>query len=89
MSDVITNPATDVAAIRSAMLNDLASIEVFAAAVGRSPRTVCRMVAERKIPIIRIGRTPYVIVSRARDALMGDIQAGPEPVRRGRPRKVA
>jgi excisionase family DNA binding protein len=64
---------------------DLATVEAFAEATGVSVRTVERLIAQRKIPITKFGRKPYVVVSRAREALMAEVQVGHQPVRPGRP----
>ncbi len=89
MSDIQQNPSSDVAAVRAAMLADLATYEAFAAALGISPRTIQRFAAQRKIPVVHFGREPFVVVSRAREILMAEVRMGHEPVRRGRPTKSA
>ncbi len=67
-------PSNDVASIRAKLMEDLASVDAVAAAVEKSPRTIARMIARGELPSVMIGRTPYVVVSRARELLM----AGPK-----------
>jgi hypothetical protein len=83
-------PADDVATVRAALMADLASVEVTARALDRSPRTIQRFISQGKLPCVTIGRTPYVVVSQARDVLLAAAKPiGHAPVRRGRPRKKA
>ncbi len=74
--------------IRSAIFGDLATVEAFAAATGLSPRTILRYIAAGRVPMTRVGKTPYIIISKAREALMTP-QPRHEQPRRGRPRKHA
>jgi hypothetical protein len=85
MPDTPTPPPNDVAAARAALMEDLATVKVTAEALNKSPRAIQRMIAQKKLPTITIGRTPYVILSGARDALMSSIRFGHEPPKRGRP----
>lgn len=85
MSETQTNTSNDVTAVRAALMHDLAPVDVFAAAVGKSVRTVLRYIAQKKVPTVTMGRTPYVVISQAREALMAEAQTGHKPVRRGRP----
>ncbi len=91
MPDTSTQPPYDVASVRATLLQDLATIEVTAQALGKSPRTVQRMIAQKKLPVITIGRKPYVVLSGARDALMSSARIGHDLPKRGRPagRKAA
>jgi hypothetical protein len=84
-------PRSDVAVVRAKLMEDLATVEVTAEALGKSPRTIQRMIAEKKIPTVTVGRTPYVVVSGARAAFMSSTRTGHEPPKRGRPagRKAA
>jgi hypothetical protein len=80
-----------VSAIRDKMMAGLAPVTVFADAVSKSRRTVEIWIAQG-MPIIHIGRTPYVDVDAARDWLRTrNARSIPTPVRRGRPanRKAA
>jgi hypothetical protein len=76
MPDTSAQPPNDVAAVRAALMEDLATVEVTAEALGKSPRTIQRMIAQKKIPIATIGRTPYVIISGAREAVMSSARGG-------------
>ena len=67
--------------LKTEIFDDLASIPDFAAAIDRSERTVRRL----NLPVRYIGRTPYIIVSKARAKIMGETG---EPAR-GRPRHAA
>jgi ParB-like chromosome segregation protein Spo0J len=78
-------PSNEVAAVRAKLMEDLASIDAVAGAVGKSPRTIARMIARGELPTITIGRTPYVIISHARELLMAAPKNRHEPARRGRP----
>jgi hypothetical protein len=89
MSDTQQNPSSAITAVRAAMLDGLATFADFAAAVGKSSRTIQRLAAQKKLPIVKFGREPYVVVSRAREILMAELRTGHEPVRRGRPTKTA
>jgi hypothetical protein len=73
-----------VATVRATLMADLATIEVTAAALDRSPRTIQRFIAQGRLPSVTIGRTPYVVLSRARELLMTP-KVKHAPVRRGRP----
>lgn len=74
-----------IADVRAKLLEDLAPIDVFAAAVDRSTRTIARMIATGMIPTVRLGNAPFVIVSAARAALMATATTRHAPGRRGRP----
>jgi excisionase family DNA binding protein len=68
MSDI--QPVTDPATKLADLFNDLTTVNEAAKALRKSRSTVLRMVAEGKLPCIWVGRTPYIVVSRARAALM-------------------
>ena len=85
MPDLDAN--NEVAAVRRALMEDLASPAVVASALAKSPRTIARLIAAGKIPTIMVGRTPYVILSKAREALMSGAPVHHAPVKRGRPAK--
>jgi hypothetical protein len=88
MTSTILSP--EVEAVRALLLVGLAPIPAFAKAVNRSPRQVNTWIAEG-LPIIRIGRTPYVDLPKARPWLQAQNPTEPEaPVKRGpgRPRKA-
>ena len=89
MSEIGTEPSTEVAAVRAQLMADLSPIGVLARAVGKNPRTIQRLIAQGKLPIVRIGQTPYVVVSRARELLMAAPKPRHAPVRRGRPSRNA
>lgn len=91
MSDTAAQPSNEVAAVRAKLMEDLALVDVVAGAVGKSPRTIARMIARGELPTVMIGRTPYVVISRARELLMSEPVIRHAPVRRGRPagRKAA
>lgn len=91
MPNEALEPSLEVMAVRAKLMDDLEPVGVIAKAFGKSPRTILRMIAARKLPIVRIGRTPYVVVSRARELLIEAPTIRHAPVRRGRPagRKAA
>jgi hypothetical protein len=91
MLDIVAQPPNDVAAVRATLLQDLATVEVTAEALDKSPRTIQRMIARGELEIVMIGRTPYVVVSRTRERLVAAPTVRHAPVRRGRPtgRKAA
>jgi hypothetical protein len=71
-----TNEAEDAelaAAIRSEMFAGLARIPVYAKAIKRSERTVGRMIKAGIVPIVRIGKTPFVVVAGARANIMAQL----------------
>jgi hypothetical protein len=73
--------------IRTAVFADLASVPAFAAAVEKSERTIGRLISQG-LPIVRVGATPYVVVSKAAQFIMAT--APDRNVRpRGRPVKRA
>ena len=72
--------------LREKLFDGLATVSVFAQSVNRTERCVQRFIAAG-LPVTRMGKTPYVIVSEARDWLFKNASRH-EPVRRGRPRKV-
>jgi hypothetical protein len=65
-------------------MSDLATFPDFAAAIGKSPRVVQRMVSEG-LPITKIGQTPHVIISKAKDWILRQQTERHAPPRRGRP----
>lgn len=91
MPDTVTQPPSDVAAVRAALMQDLASLAVVAEAVGKNIRTIQRLVEQGRLPVVTIARTRYVVVSRARELLLAAPTVRHAPVRRGRPvgRKAA
>ena len=89
MSIVQPNESPEVAAVRAALLSDLASIENVAAALGKNTRTIQRFIAAGKLPIVRVGHTPLIVLSAARELLMASATKRHAPVRAGRPRKAA
>jgi excisionase family DNA binding protein len=91
MSNTQTQPTqdADIAAIRAKLMEDLATVDQVAKAVGKSSRTVARLIAAGKLPCVFLGRTPFVVISGARDLLMAAPKTRHAPVRRGRPKKSA
>jgi hypothetical protein len=87
MPDTDTQPSSEVAAVRAKLMEDLAKIEVTAAALDKSPRTIQRLIARGLLPTVTIGHTPYVVISRARELLMSAPKIRHAPVRKGRPVK--
>jgi hypothetical protein len=83
--DADLQPPNDVAAVRAALMQDLAPLAVVAEAVGKNIRTIQRLVVQGKLPTVTIGRTPYVVVSRARELLLAESKVRHAPIRRGRP----
>ncbi len=85
MPDTDTQPSNEVAAVRARLMEDLALVDVVAEAVEKSPRTIQRLIAQGKLPTVTIGRTPYVVISRARELQMAAPKIRHAPVRKGRP----
>lgn len=56
--------------VRATLFEGLASVAVFAEAVDRSPRQVLFWITQG-LPIVRIGRTPWVKIDAGRDWLRG------------------
>jgi hypothetical protein len=77
-------PPKDVECLRAKLLDDLASIEAFAEAINRKPRSVQRMINDG-LPTTYVGKTPYIIISKARAFLLSKETPRHEPPRRGRP----
>ncbi len=73
--------------VRARLFTDLAAVPVFAEAIGKTVRTVQNMIAAG-LPIVRVGCTPYVVVSKAAEFVMAS-QRDRQPRRPGRPRKSA
>ena len=85
MPDPVTQLPSDVATVPATLLEDLAPLAVVAEAVGKNIRTIQRLVVQGKLPTVTIGRTPYVVVSRARELLLAESKVRHAPIRRGRP----
>jgi hypothetical protein len=87
---VETEPSSlgTVAAIRKRVFDGLAPVEDFAAAIDKTPRTVSNYIA-RGLPVLYVGRTPYVRIDAARDWLRARKTRDLDPRGRGRPRKAA
>ena len=66
--------------LKQTIFEDLAPRADFAAAIGKSERTVVRL----NLPTVFVGRDPFIVVSKARAQLMGETQKRG----RGRPRKA-
>jgi hypothetical protein len=64
-------PLDEVETARREFMAGLAPVGVFAEAIGKSKRTVERLIAAGELPIIKVGRTPYVNVAGARAARLG------------------
>ena len=58
----------EVARVRDRFLQDLAPVPVFANAIGKSIRSVQRMVKAGQIEIVKYGATPYVVIGSTRKA---------------------
>jgi hypothetical protein len=78
MPDKPLAASSDVAKVRDELLNGLATIDVFAKAADKSVRTVQRLISEGKLPAVKIGRTPYVVIGKSRDAIMAQHTAYPQ-----------
>jgi hypothetical protein len=78
-----------IASLRDTLFEDTASLEEYAAATGKSTRTVQREIARGDLSVVYNGRRPRIVVSAARDKLMAGAKARHQPVRRGRPAKQA
>jgi hypothetical protein len=57
------------AAVRDALMRDLATVDTFAEALGKSRRSIQNYLAAG-CPHIRIGKTPFLVVSEARQWLL-------------------
>jgi hypothetical protein len=71
-------------AIRERLMEDLAPVALFAEAAGKCERTIYSYIVQG-MPAEYIGRTPYVVVSRAIPWLRNRRQRDLEPRRKGRP----
>jgi hypothetical protein len=60
--------ANEVAHLRDRIMDDLTPMMTFAAAIGKSKRSVQRMARIGQIEIVRLGVTPFVKISSARKA---------------------
>lgn len=89
MSDIAkTLPIySDAERLRDKLFDDLATVPTFAKAIRKAPRSVLRL-SKEGLPVTYIGKTPYVVISKAMEFLAKP-KATPAPVRRGRPRKTA
>jgi hypothetical protein len=67
--DTGKEPSAAVAAVRAELMNGLATVEVFAEAIDKTPRQVQNYI-RAGMPVVRYGKTPYVIVTPARDWLI-------------------
>jgi hypothetical protein len=74
--------------VRAKLMDGLASVEDFAAAAGKSKRTVYGWI-EKGMPSVRIGRTSYVAIEDARAWLLKPSTRNHAPRKPGRPRKAA
>ena len=74
-------------AIRAKVFEDLAAISEYAAAHNKCDRTVWNWIA-LGLPVTYIGRTPYVVLSKAA-RFWCDRARTHEVRRRGRPRKLS
>ena len=81
-------PRGTVAAIREKVLEGFAPVDDFAAAIDKTPRTVSNYIA-RGLPVMYVGRTPYVWVAKAPDWLRAQKMRDLEPRGRGRPTRKA
>ncbi len=78
----------EVVAIRAHMLDGLAPVHVFGAAVKKSDRTIYDWIA-KGMPTIYVGRTPYINIAEAKAWLLRPGTRGSAPRKAGRPRKAA
>ena len=76
-----------VAAIRAKLMEGIAPVDLFATAVGRTPRTVFNWIAQG-MPVEYIGQTAYVVIEPARDWLRSRKKRRSAPRGRGRPKKT-
>ena len=74
--------------LRAQLLDGLASVPTFSAAIGRSERTVYNWI-ERGLPTFHIGRTPYIPIVEARAWLLKPSSKNSPARAPGRPRKAA
>ena len=78
----------EIAAVRAALLDGLASKADFAAAIGKCERTVNMWIAQG-MPTVRVGRTPYISIVEARAWLLKPNARRADARKPGRPRKAA
>ncbi len=76
-----------VEAIRTRAMADLAAIPDYAAAIDKSERSVWTYVRQG-LPVTYIGRTPYIVLSKA-EAYWSDRARAHTAPKIGRPRKIA
>jgi hypothetical protein len=86
----VANMSPEVEAIRAKLMEGVTSVPNFAVAVDRTERTVFTWIADG-LPVIYIGRTPFVQIEPGRDWLRSRRRrrAQPDVPKRGRPRKTA
>lgn len=73
--------------IRRQVFADLASVADYAAALGKCERSVWSYIRQG-LPVTYIGRTPYIVLSKAAAYWAGRAHEHTTP-KRGRPRKQA
>ena len=77
--------SAEVAAIRATVMADIAAVHEYGAAIGKTERSVWTYVRQG-LPVTYIGRTPYVVLSKAAAFWSDRAQQRTTP-KVGRPRK--
>ena len=72
------------AAVRAILLDGACEVETFAIASNRCVRTVYAWIA-KGLPVVRIGKTPYVLVAPGAEWVRNPPIRGQQPRRPGRP----
>jgi hypothetical protein len=71
--------------LKEKIFEDKAPLAEFANACDKSERQMRRIIGRLSIPVVFIGRSPYITVTKAKAILFGET---PKPAR-GRPRKAS
>jgi len=82
----IDNPKPHVTALQAKVFADLATVEDYAQAVGKTERSVWTYIRQG-LPVTYIGKSAYVVLSKASQYWVSRTRQRQEPRRPGRPRK--
>ena len=69
ISNETEEPSAAVAAVRAELMTGLATVEVFAEAIGKTRRMIQYYIREG-MPHIRYGKTPYICITEAKHWLL-------------------
>jgi hypothetical protein len=69
ISDEVKEPSPAVAAVRAELMNGLATVDVFAEAIGKTHRQIQNYV-RAGMPHVRYGKTPHICITEAKHWLL-------------------